>query len=77
MVQAIIKIDDEANRTLNIIKAKYGLKDKSAAINLMAKQYEEEIMSSNLRPEYIKKAGEIHNEESIKIGSLDDLKNRY
>jgi hypothetical protein len=40
MVQAIITIDDRTNRILNIIKAKYGLKDKSAAINQMAAEYE-------------------------------------
>ena len=35
MVQAMINIDEEANSVLNIIKAKYGLKDKSEAINLV------------------------------------------
>jgi len=29
MVQAVIKIDDRLNRVLNIVKAKYGFKDKS------------------------------------------------
>ena len=43
MVQAIIKISERTNRVLNIVKAKYGLKDKSEAINLVAKEYEEEV----------------------------------
>lgn len=55
MVQAIININDHANRILNIIKAKFGLKDKSEAINIMAEQYEEGILEPELRPEYIKK----------------------
>lgn len=59
MVQAIINIEDNANRILNIIKAKFGLKDKSEAINMMAHQYEEEILEPELRPEYKEKLKKI------------------
>ena len=45
MVKAIITIDERTNRILNIVKAKYGLKDKSQAINLMAQQFEECVMA--------------------------------
>ncbi|RJQ21208.1 DUF2683 domain-containing protein [Candidatus Woesearchaeota archaeon] len=55
MVQALIDISEHSNRILNILKAKYDLKDKSAAINLMAEQYEEELLEPELRPEYIQK----------------------
>lgn len=44
MVQAIINIKENTNRVLNILKAKYGLNDKSQAIDLMAKEYEQEIL---------------------------------
>lgn len=77
MVKAIINIEEEANHTLNIIKAKYGLRDKSEAINLMAKQYEQELLEPQLRPEYINEAKRIHNEKSIKVGSLDKLRKRF
>jgi hypothetical protein len=59
MVKAIINIDDRTNRILNIVKAKYGLKDKSAAIIKMAEEYEEVILEPELKPEYIKKLREI------------------
>ena len=52
MVQAIINIDEQSNRVLNMIKAKFDLKNKSEAINVMAKQYEESILEPELRPEY-------------------------
>ena len=55
MVQAMININEEANRVLNIIKAKYGLKDKSEAINLVVIEYEENVLEPELRPEYKKK----------------------
>ncbi|NHI95060.1 MAG: DUF2683 domain-containing protein [Candidatus Lokiarchaeota archaeon] len=76
MVQAIINIEEHTNRILNIIKAKYGLKDKSAAIDLMATQYEEEILEPELKPEYIEKAKKIIQQKPIDVGSVDDLRDR-
>jgi len=77
MVQAIIKIDDDANRVLNIIKAKYGLKDKSQAIEVMAEQYKEEVLEPELRPEYIEKAKKIMKEKPIKVGNIENFRKRY
>ena len=52
MVQAVINIDEKTNRVLNIVKAKFGLKDKSEAINLVVNEYEETTLEPELRPEY-------------------------
>ncbi len=59
MVQAVINIPDKVNRTLNIVKAKYGLKDKSQAITLVVEEYEKEFLEPELRPEYITKLEKI------------------
>jgi hypothetical protein len=67
MVQAIINIDEKTNRVLNILKAKYGLKDKSQAIDLMAQQYEKEILEPELRPEYIQKMKKRQKEKTVEI----------
>ncbi len=74
MVQAIIDISERSNRVLNMVKAKHGLKDKSAAIDLMAREYEEEILEPELRPEYVRKAERIMKEKTIPI---DDFVKRY
>ena len=74
MVQAIINIDEHTNMLLNIIKAKYGLKNKSSAIDMMAVQYEEEILKPELRPEYINKAKKIMQQKSIDVGNTENLK---
>jgi len=74
MVQAIINIKEKTNRILNILKAKYGLKDKSQAIDLMAEEYEQEILEPELRPEYIKKAKKIMKEKPIRVGTTKDLR---
>ncbi len=55
MVQAMININENANSVLNIVKAKYGLKDKSEAINLVVEEYKVTCLEPELRPEYKKK----------------------
>lgn len=74
MVQALISIEDHTNRILNIIKAKYGLKDKSAAIDMMATEYEEEILEPELRPEYIEKARKIMKEKGVPVENTENLR---
>jgi hypothetical protein len=66
MVKAIININENANRILNILKAKYGLKDKSQAIEKMAEEYEEEILEPELRPEYVEKIRKIEKHGKFK-----------
>ncbi len=77
MVYAIINISEQANQVLNILKAKYGLKDKSMAIDVMAEKYEEHILAPELKPEFITKATKISNEKTIKVGSVQNLRKRY
>ena len=77
MVRAIVEIDEEANRVINILKAQFGLKDKSQAINEMAKQYKVLVLESEVRPEYLKKLHKIHKELIIKIGNAGDFKRKY
>ena len=76
MVQAIININEHTNRILNIVKAKYDLNDKSAAIDLMAMQYEEEILDPELKPEYIEKARKINQQKAIDVGTVENLRDR-
>jgi hypothetical protein len=74
MVKAIVTIDERTNRILNILKAKYGLKDKSQAINLMAQQYEECIMEPELRPEFIESLKASESEKTVRV---NDFAKRY
>lgn len=72
MVKAIIDISEHANRIISIVKDKYGLKNKSEAINLMAEQYEEEILELKLRPEYVEKMKKIQKESAVKIENFKE-----
>ncbi len=77
MVQAIINITEHSNRILNVVKAKYGLKDKSEAIDRIAREYEDSLLEPELRPEYVEKALRVQKQAAIKVGSLENLRKRY
>jgi antitoxin component of RelBE/YafQ-DinJ toxin-antitoxin module len=74
MVQAIVRIDEDTNRVLNIVKAKYGLKDKSQAINIMAQQYKEELLEPELRPQYIDKLKKLEKQKGIPFKNSTQLR---
>jgi hypothetical protein len=75
MVQAFIDINERTNRILNILKAKYGLKDKSQAIERMAEEYEENLLEPELKPEYVEKIRKIETQgEFTKYATLKQLR---
>ncbi|MFH1916956.1 MAG: DUF2683 family protein [Nanoarchaeota archaeon] len=74
MVQAIIKINDETNRVLNIVKAQFGLKDKSEAIEVITQRYEQELLEPTLRPAYINKLKTIEKQKGKKFRNVAELR---
>ena len=70
MVQALVQIDENTNRVLNVVKAKYGLKDKGEAIQLVVEKYIEEENEPELRPEFIKKIKQIEKQKSIRVNNF-------
>lgn len=78
MVKAIVEIDEEADKVLKHLKVEYNLRDKSEAINLMAKEFKRFVrIEPEVRPEYVKKLMKIHKGKHIKIGSVEDFRKRY
>lgn len=71
MVQAVINIDEHTNRVLNIVKAKFGLKDKSQAINVVVNEYEENFLEPKLRPEYKNKLANIIKGKHLSRAALE------
>ena len=74
MVQALVEIDENTNRVLNIVKAKYGLRDKGEAIQIVVERYIEEEDEPELRPEFIEKIKLIEKQKSIRV---KDFAKRY
>ena len=74
MTKALIKLDENINHVLNIVKAKYDLKDKSKTIEFIVKKYIEYENEPELKPEFIDKINNIKKEKSIHV---DDFAKRY
>ena len=77
MVQALVEINENTNRVLNIVKAKYGLRDKGQAIQIVVEKYIEEENEPELRPEFIEKIRKTENKKGIKFKSINELRKRY
>jgi hypothetical protein len=74
MVQSIIDLGEREDRVLNIVKAKFGLKNKSEAVTLITKVYEKSFLEPELRPEYAKELDRIRKGKYIKFNSIDELR---
>ena len=73
MPQAVVKISDHANRILNIVKARYDLKDKSEAIEKMAMEYEQEILEPELRPHFVESVQKAQKGKFKKVNRISDI----
>ena len=67
MVKAMINLTEYENRVLNVVKAKFGFKNKSEAIRLIIQAYESEFLEPELRPEFIEKMGKREKEPTVKV----------
>ena len=74
MVHALVEIDENTNRVLNVVKAKYGLKDKGEAIQIVVEKYIEDENEPELRPEYLEKLQKIRNGKYISFSSINELR---
>ena len=72
MVQAMINISEQTNQMLNIVKARFNLKDKSQAIEKVVLEQAGEMLEPELRPEFIEKMKRIQNQPTVKIKNFDE-----
>ena len=68
MVFAQVELDEYTNRVLNVLKAKFGLKDKSEAINKFAEIYGDELVEKEANDQYVKKVLETAEQHMKKHG---------
>ena len=76
MVQAIVKLGENEDRLLTIVKGKFGLKNKSEAVNFVIDKYGEELLEPELRPEYVENLGRIKKQQGIRFKGVDELRKR-
>ena len=74
MVNALIRIGENTNRVLNMVKARQGLRNKGEAIEFVVNEFVEYENEPELKPEFIAKIGSISKQKSIPV---DDFAKRY
>ena len=72
MVSALINLNENANRVLNIVKAKYGFKDKGEAVEFVIGKYIEAEEEPELKPEFIEKIRKIEKQKSINVDNFSE-----
>ncbi|MFZ1024580.1 MAG: antitoxin [Thermoplasmata archaeon] len=73
MPKAVVELSEHANRVVNVVKARDGLKGKSEAIESIVSAYEQKILDPALRPEFGAALQRIRRGKFRKIESLADL----
>jgi hypothetical protein len=71
--KAVIQLSEHANRIVNIVKAKAGLRGKSEAIERIVEEYEERILDPALRPEFVEDVERIRKGPFKKVRKVSDL----
>ncbi len=77
MPSAVVDLTLENNHLLNIIKAKFGLHNKSDAMNFIVQKYAKEEIEPELRPEYVAKLRRIMKQKGKVYPSLDAMIKEY
>ncbi len=77
MTSAIVNLTADNNLALNILKAKFGLRNKSDAMNFVVSEYAKEALEPELRPEYIRKLKRILKEKPVAYSSFADMRKAH
>ncbi|MHB8584239.1 MAG: DUF2683 family protein [Thermoplasmatota archaeon] len=73
MPKAVITLSERANRVVNVVKAKEGLRGKSEAIERIVEAYEEQILDPSFRPEFVEEVQRIRKGSFRKVRNLSNL----
>lgn len=63
-----LTVDDYTNRVLGVVKEKYGLHDKGAALVKIAHAYGHDLVEEEAKEEVVKEMIDIHNAHIKKYG---------
>ena len=74
MVQAMIRLGEYEDRILMIIRGKFGLKNKSDAVNFIIKEYGDGLLEPELRPEYKEELRKIDKGRFKRFTSVEELR---
>lgn len=79
-ISARVELNDYANRVLGMIKIKFGLKDKSEALNKFIELYEDDVRDQKATEEHTKKLIEVtkrhlnkYQNKKMSVAELDNF----
>ncbi|MBS3074081.1 DUF2683 family protein [Candidatus Pacearchaeota archaeon] len=79
-ISARIELTPQANRIINVVKAKYNFKDKSEAINKFLEIHGHDLINEEAREDYVKEVLEVinkhmksHKSRKMTLEQLDSL----
>ena len=70
MTQALIQLSKEANHVLNVVKAKYNLKDKSAAVETVIEHFIECEGEPDLKEEFIERIKKAEQGKFVRVANF-------
>ena len=73
MPKAVVELSEHANRIVNVVKARDGLRGKSQAIERIVEEYEEKILDPAFRPEFVEEVLKISKGKFRKVRSVDEI----
>ena len=78
MKEIRLNVDEYSFRVLDVIKGKYGLKNRSEALNRFAKDFGEDFVEAELNPEYLTHLDELikdyeKNSNKYNTYTIDDV----
>jgi hypothetical protein len=73
MPKAVVELSEHANRVVNVVKARDGLRGKSEAIERIVAEYEENFLAPPLRPDFVQDLKRIRRGKFRRLGSVNDL----
>lgn len=71
--RAVVELSQHANRVVNVVKARDGLRGKSEALEAIVTAYEEAVLDPSLRPEFIADLERIRGGRFRRVGSMSAL----
>ncbi|MFG1530278.1 MAG: antitoxin [Thermoplasmata archaeon] len=73
MPKAVVDLSEHANRIVNVVKARDGLRGKNEAIEAIVAAYEERILDPALQPEFVESLQRVRRGPFRKIRSPAEL----
>lgn len=69
MISARVELEEYTNKVLGIVKIKFGLKDKSEALNKFIELYGDDVMEKDATEDYTKKIISVTKKHLEKYGN--------